>query len=127
MLRVLLFVSVAAVLLAGAACSDCDCPDAPEPTVISEAQPTPEPTLETGGIVTPDADALDVPLLSESELETNLRSFHVVAPLVTIEGSSIIYSGDMHPEGYDTLVRLAEQEGPPNWLSLRLAARCTGE
>ena len=100
MQRVLFFVATVVALLVTAACSDCDCPDVPA------AEP------KSSAIVKPDADTLDVPLLSESELEASLRSFPGGAPpSVTVEGTSINYAGDMHPEGYDALVRLAEQGG----------------
>ncbi len=100
MQRVLFVVAAVAALLVIAACSDCDCPDVPP------AEP------KASAIVKPDADALEISLLSESELEASLRSFPGGAPpSVTVEGSSIVYSGDMHPEGYDTLVRLAAQGG----------------
>lgn len=100
MKRTLLVVTALAMLPIAAACNDCDCPDAPATTP------------KASGVVTPDADDLVIPLLSESELEAALRSFPPgVAPSVTVEGSSIIYSGDMHPAGYDTLMRLAQRGG----------------
>lgn len=100
MQRVLFVVTAVVALLMFAACSDCDCPD--EPPATPEARV----------IVKPDADALDIPLLSESELEASLRSFPGGAPpVVSVEGTSVNYSGDMHPEGYDALVRLAEEDG----------------
>ena len=98
MQRVLFVVAAVVALLVLAACSDCDCPDVPP------AEP------EAGAIAKPDADTLEVPLLSESELEASLRSFPGGGPpSVTVEDAAIIYSGDMHPEGYDALVRLAAQ------------------
>ena len=100
MKRTLLVVTALAMLPIAAACNDCDCPDAPATTP------------KASGVVTPDADDLVIPLLSESELEAALRSFPPgVAPSVTVEGSSIIYSGDIHPAGYDTLMRLAQRGG----------------
>ena len=99
MKRTLLVVTALAMLPIAAACNDCDCPGAPATTP------------KASGVVTPDADDLVIPLLSESELEAALRGFPGVAPSVTVEGSSIIYSGDMHPAGYDTLMRLAQRGG----------------
>ena len=66
--------------------------------------------------MTPDADALEIPLLSEAELASSLRGFPgpapwVTTPSVTTEGASVIYSGDMHPHGYAALLKLAQQGG----------------
>ena len=84
-----------------------------EPTAVVAQEPAAvtavEPAVRTGGLALPDVDALVIPLLSESELEASLLGFPGVAPSVTVEGSSIIYSGDVHPEGYDALARLAVQ------------------
>ena len=114
MIRALLFVALVAMLLAAAACTDCDCQAAPDSTAGLTTEPTAvtaaEPMLDTGGLALPDVDALVIPLLSESDLEASLLNFPGVAPSVMVEGSSIIYSGDMHPEGYEILVRLAQQD-----------------
>ena len=99
--RFLLFIASLAALLALGACGECDC--APVPATEKE------PAAEPAGLALPDVDELDIPLLSESELAANLRSFPGVAPSVTARGSSAFYSGDMHPEGYDSLIQLAEQ------------------
>lgn len=80
-------------------------------TSVPEASAPATTAPERSVVVTPDADDLVVPLLSESELEASLRYLPGIAPSVSVEGSSIVYSGGMHPEGYDELVRLAQQGG----------------
>ncbi|MYD64520.1 MAG: hypothetical protein F4X26_00740 [Chloroflexi bacterium] len=132
-MRALVFVLTVVMMLAVSGCEDCECPDAPQPTAAAVATSTPEPTAtaateptatstptppataspepaaEARGFADLDVDELDIPLLSDSELEANLRSVPGVAPAVTVEGSSIVYSGGMHPDGYDALVQLGER------------------
>lgn len=82
----------------------------PATTVLPTAIPAaPTATPRAGFLLPPYADDLIVPTISESELESSYRHLYLVEPSITLEGSSIIYVGGMHPEGYDRLSRLARQ------------------
>ena len=82
----------------------------PATTALPTATPAaPTATPKPGFLLPPDADDLIIPTISGRELESSHRHLNLVEPSVTLEGSSIIYAGAMHPEGYDRLSRLAEQ------------------
>ena len=115
MTRVLLLVAMVTALFATEACSKCDCPGTPENMPIASAQvassPESEASSKTGDLTPPDADELVISTVSESELEASARHLSGVAPSVTAEGSSFVYSGTTNAEGFDTLMRLAEHGG----------------
>ena len=98
LLGILLLVTVVFVLLSTGACNDRDRPGTPE----SE-------TSSAGVFVTPDADELVIPTISESQMDGSMRRAPGLEPSIRVEGSSIIYLGNMSATGYDRLMRLAEQ------------------
>ena len=111
--RVLLLVTVVVALFSAGACNDRDRPGTIEamPTADIQAAASPESEATSKSVfhVPPDADELVIPTISENELESSSRIFTDDAPSITVEGSSIIYSGSMSVAGHDRLLGLARR------------------
>ena len=109
----LLFTTLLVALLATAGCNEGDRRGTYSTTPTPQTQTAPSPesaaTTSTAVLVTPDADDLVVPTISEEELDTSMSSGYSSEPWVNVEGSSIIYLGNTNQAGYDTLLRLAKQ------------------
>ena len=113
MQRAVLFVILIFALLATTGCSDEGRPGMSATTPTPEAQgalsPESRVTRGTAELVTPVAEELVIPTVSESELDASIPRGYHSEPWVAIEGSSITYMGNTNRAGYDALLQLARQ------------------